>query len=102
MSQAEYKTPSGKVIHLEQAGSDVEVSIDGEPMFGGAEFIEHAQHGTCLKSRFGNVVIKIPAASIAAIQVVYADARAYADQDGAAKAAYDSHHAKVLRRMEGN
>lgn len=82
---------------------DLVLTIDGDPQFGAIERLDHPEHGPCMKSRFGKVLVKIPADKVAAVDALIGeyktelDARWNAAREIDDK--YEADHAEVLRRL---
>ncbi len=82
---------------------DLQIRV-GHAVWGGAELIEHPQHGTVLKAYTGGSMVKVPAEDRAAVAALLADYNAEIERRSqtsvAADRAYQAHRA-VMRKVLG-
>ena len=110
----EFTTPSGSRVEVEitrdrharpALSITVQRTAGGALVFGGAEILDHAKHGKCLRLG-GNTLVPVTAEIAASVAALIAECRAAAvtarTQAAAAGASYRSHAATVERVVAGS
>lgn len=97
MSNITFQTARGAKIEIK---ADT-LHINGNAHHGGIELAQDAQHGLCIKTYFGGVIVPVPAASQAEVSAYFAERAAAVKAAAQMDREIDRNYNRTLRGMGG-